>query len=753
MLNNGDRPKRALIAYCALADRLKTQGVGALQSLIPFFAEACTQFAGELFDAQKFSAAVAERYGIKIPRLAALGLAEHLVREGILEEISNHGASSVYRYLKSTQITSGVAVSPVSEAEVGKILASFSVYCRVDDRLATIDDVALHSGFLSRLLNIDSMKLLARREVSIAAKKSVNTLTVPSRAPARDAHESQELHLDFLTSQFLLDLRDKQPTMFDVVSDVAFASMAAEAITCFLEPSTAGTALEGLTVFLDSPLLLDMLGVNDEYAEYGKELLETIKTSGAHAAVLEHCVIEAETAVYAQLQYLRSGVNQFGYKWGLSSKPDLLNALVGNVGQRAYDRLGIDVQRDPDLSLFRRSPTTVAEIDAEMDRRMQAWKNAEAKEHDRKSVWSMLTIRDSSSPCPRICDARWLLLSRNTALVSIANDAWDRWLKGTTKHSSIHIDKWAPVAMSDKQFAGYVWARGGGANASMPRTRLLAHCSAAVRPRADVKARAYNLVLDLTGKDEADDLAALLEDREGARALMRVTRGDPEDVTPERLPFIIEKVKLAAGEFAAARVREESEQRTKELNAAHEAENQRIRDEAAAVDAMRLEEVAAADAALREQKTRHDELAVANLMLQQALDAQKAADVIRMQGILKDGLNAGTSRFSQLRWATAIMFGLLSGAVGYVSTVNPIVSVCLAPLVAIGGFWFVPEFLESPLNRIAMRKLRRVIMDKDETILIPNPLPDFRRGTWSAIAELRDSSAAQQSSIAESAGS
>lgn len=42
MLNNGDRPKRALIAYCALADRLKTQGVGALQSLIPFFAEACT---------------------------------------------------------------------------------------------------------------------------------------------------------------------------------------------------------------------------------------------------------------------------------------------------------------------------------------------------------------------------------------------------------------------------------------------------------------------------------------------------------------------------------------------------------------------------------------------------------------------------------------------------------------------------------------------------------------------------------------
>lgn len=36
MQNNGDRPKRALIAYCALADRLKTHGASALQSLIPF---------------------------------------------------------------------------------------------------------------------------------------------------------------------------------------------------------------------------------------------------------------------------------------------------------------------------------------------------------------------------------------------------------------------------------------------------------------------------------------------------------------------------------------------------------------------------------------------------------------------------------------------------------------------------------------------------------------------------------------------
>ena len=78
------KPKRALLAYCALAERLNKPGTGVVQALTPFLAEACHAFSGDLFDASKFSAAVAEKFGIRIPRLAALGLAEHLEREGLL---------------------------------------------------------------------------------------------------------------------------------------------------------------------------------------------------------------------------------------------------------------------------------------------------------------------------------------------------------------------------------------------------------------------------------------------------------------------------------------------------------------------------------------------------------------------------------------------------------------------------------------------------------------------------------------------
>ena len=81
--NGNDRPQRTLIAYCALAERLSKPNSNMFQALVPFFAEACKEFSGELFDASKFSGAVRRSYGIEIPKLAALGIAEQLANEGI----------------------------------------------------------------------------------------------------------------------------------------------------------------------------------------------------------------------------------------------------------------------------------------------------------------------------------------------------------------------------------------------------------------------------------------------------------------------------------------------------------------------------------------------------------------------------------------------------------------------------------------------------------------------------------------------
>lgn len=732
-MNTRQRPKRALVAYCALAERLSVAGTGAISSLTPFFAEVCEQFSGQMFDAAKFSAAMHEWYGIRIPRLAALGLAEQLADEGLLKLVSGYAHGAVYQFVDGIRANSAEGISPLTEVEIERILGEFVGYCEADGTLGIESSEALHEEFLERLLHVESMRILSRREASIGAKKTAETLVLTKPAEPSNNVDKRTLHLDFLTSQFLLDLRDNKPAAFEIVSNIAFANMAAEALACFREPIDVATTLAGLTVYIDSPLLLDMLGVNTEYADYGKELLETIKASGATPAVLDHCVAEAEAAVYALVNHLRSGINQLSVRWGTSAKPAVLSALVGNVGERAEKRLQIEVHRDPEINLHRRAAAVVGDIEAELNSRMQAWRNAEAKEHDRKSVWTLLALRDTSKPYPRICDARWMLLAKNTALVSIANDSWTRWLKGTTRHSSAHIEKWAPVAMSDKQFAGYVWARAGGGSVAMSRARLLAHCSAAVRPRADVKAKAYNLVLELSGKEEADDIAALLEDREGSRALMRATKGDPEDVTAERLPFILEKVKLAAGEFAAGKVREEGEKAIADLALRHQ-------------EAL-VEVMAAATASMEEQKR------VANLMAERLSEEQQARATTELEKhslrleletreskedarkvrILRSGFDAGRSLYRVLRWSVVLAFGCLTFLVGSVANNNPNLNLLFATLLAAGSFWFVPEALNRPIHAAAMRRLRRTVATADPDVSIPAEAPDFWRGQWGPI--------------------
>ena len=743
-MSQNTKPKRALIAYCVLAERLRTPGVGLAQALTPFFAAVCYEFAGQPFDAGKFSAAVADRYNIRIPRLAALGLAEQLAEEGLLEVLSGYARSTVYQYCKAAVLAdASAAESPVTEAQVEAVLASFVGYCRADGRMESRQDEALEEALLDRLLNADSMRLLNRREASIAAKRTPKTLVLNKSASevAQTPMDADELHLDFLVSQFLLDLQTSNPSAFDQVSNIAFANMAAEALACFREPPTVGASLDGLTVYLDSPLLLDALGVNAEYEDYGNELLAAIKASGAAAAVLEHCVAEAEAAIRAQLGYLRSGVNKTATNWGTSARPDILAALIGNVAARAETRLGIAVHRDPGANLHRRAATTVGDIEAEMDRRMQAWRNADAKDHDRRSVWSLLSLRDTSAPVTRICNSKWLFVTRNTALVGIANDAWTTWLTGTTKFAKHHIERSSPVAMSDKQFAGYLWVRSGGADGSISRARLLAHCSAAVRPRADVKTRAYNLVLELHGQAQAEDLAALLEDREGARAIMRATLGDPEDVNEKRLPFILERVRREAGEYAAAIVRDEAQTHLEHTRATHNQELERVRSEAAAAEMEAARKARDAHAVLVQREQDKIQLEARANALHMALEDQIAQDQKRQTRILNEGFAAGRYQYKMFRLVVTVLFGLAGGSVSLLSASSPWIAAACTVVLGMLGFWFVPDFLDSPFSALACARMRKVVLSKDPRLAMPDPPPNFKKSDWKAAMSLAASQA------------
>jgi hypothetical protein len=251
MIQNS-KPKRALIAYCVLAEQInlnKGSAPNLASTLTPFFAEACKHLSGRMFDADEFSKVVEAHYGLKIPRLAALGLTDQLTKAGLLvaQTVGNARAQmSVFKYAPSDYIGGVIAGSPLTEAEIEAVLNSFVTACRTDDKLTHLEDAILHSAFFDRLLNLDSMRILSRRENTIAAKRTSSTLQVKSGLKPLSEEDAIEMRLDFMVAQFLLDLSENDPKRFGKVSDIAFANMAAEAIACVNEPSNNGEPLKKL---------------------------------------------------------------------------------------------------------------------------------------------------------------------------------------------------------------------------------------------------------------------------------------------------------------------------------------------------------------------------------------------------------------------------------------------------------------------------------------------------------------------------
>ena len=152
---------------------------------------------------------------------------------------------------------------------------------------------------------------------------------------------------------------------------------------------------------------------------------------------------------------------------------------------------------------------------------------------------------------------------------------------------------------------------------------------------------------------------------------MRATKGDPEDVTPERLPFIIEQAKLAAGEFAAAAVRSDIEKNVAAMRLQHEQQVERMREKAARERRVLEVQAAAALAARAQEQFAQQQVVAHNEALKAALAQSEAAETARKARILQDGVDAGAHLYKVLRWIITIVSGLATAVGAYSSKLMP----------------------------------------------------------------------------------
>jgi hypothetical protein len=216
-----------------------------------------------------------------------------------------------------------------------------------------------------------------------------------------------------------------------------------------------------------------------------------------------------------------------------------------------------------------------------------------------------------------------------------------------------------------------------------------------------------------------------------------------ERLTAQSVSLVLKSYARDAGLNAAA-IREESERMLLEASARHHAELGLVRQSAEAAEEARVKEERNSRLVVAQQELERGQLLLQNVELCKALNAQSKAERERAAGILQSGFNAGGVTYRWTRWVIAVCFGLTAGIATYISTDMPVIATCLSGLLGLCGFWFVPNILHAPLQLSAVKTLRHFVSNKDSTIVMPVPLPDFRNLNWPELDAMRLSAPAVQ---------
>ena len=198
---------------------------------------------------------------------------------------------------------------------------------------------------------------------------------------------------------------------------------------------------------------------------------------------------------------------------------------------------------------------------------------------------------------------------------------------------------------------------------------------------------------------------------------MKATLGDPEDVTPQRMSLILEKVKLAAGEFAAARARDVAAKELEDERQKSASTILKIQDTALLETKREREEKEQIALQMFAEQQRAYALETESQNLKADIRNREQQEIDRRVLIVEKGFKAGSREYWGCRWLMVLLFGLTTWVVSAnIFELTQGLNALLSIAISIFGYWFVPDFLEPVIRYVADRRFRSFINHIDPHI-------------------------------------
>lgn len=501
-----------------------------IQNFVPFIA---TLFNRKSYDRVKPGTILRdfkEQYGLSIPYLPMMAILERARRCGYVTKHNNGSFVTVKDKVQEADFTD---IAQEQEREFRYVQNEFIKYCIEKHSEALTEDQA-EQIFVAYVKDHDLDLLFINDNLR-------------SLLPPADATLTQM----YLMYKFVHDAYTSDPQVFKFILNFSIGHIYANAL--FYQQDGLDLVQDDMshcTVYLDSGLLFDLTGINeqDRQAAY-EEFIVGLSQKKASLRVFRHTYEEFVNIIEASLQWI--GNSQYD-AWRASRATAFFvdhNYSYSDVEQfilridSSLAQLNVEVVDAPAPQIDEiyqideiKLTSQIVELYKERNSNFDEYDKVYTIQRDVKSIAAIHKLRKGACPT-KMREVSHVFITSNSALAFASR----RFAEGESSSRSFCI----PAAVTDVFFGTVIWLNSSTADTPLSGKGLIAACYAALQPsRALVRRLAETADRLLSeGKITAEDVTMLKQLRVSRYILQDETLGDPNRFTDKTAHEILREIR------------------------------------------------------------------------------------------------------------------------------------------------------------------------------------------------------------------
>ncbi|WP_029267660.1 MULTISPECIES: hypothetical protein [unclassified Microbacterium] len=500
------KTSNALIGFAVLRANFNANAPTYFDNFTAFVLAALAQDNCRPVERRTVATRIRETFGIRIPELALGKMLKRTNGAGLTEFVGTEFVSITQSGREQTPATEQLVAFQRRQDELASVFREFVATRFPDEHDALPEDVG---AALADYIDRQSVPLLNQ---SLRGRADVSPTST---------------RFDYVVSVFIADLSVRDQVRFGYVEEAAKGAILASVLT--LDTGGMGTALDRLTLVLDTPILMNLLGYDGEVLQRpALELVEMARAQGAKVIAFQHSLRELDGILEGVEKALRSGrasrsINAAFLNFSEQGKSAVDVALVRADLERHVRDRGVQVQEKPEYVHEHSLDENKLE---ELLQAKVGYRENSTRLFDVDSLSAVHRMRRGRSSST-LEHCRAVLVTSNTSVVIAANT-----FERTRDQFSL--------AIRDEALAGILWVRSSAIDSDVPTKLLLASAYSGMQPSPALWSRYLEEVDELEKREEVSpDEAVVLRATTVSRAvLMEETLGDAGEVTPD-LPLVV----------------------------------------------------------------------------------------------------------------------------------------------------------------------------------------------------------------------